>query len=550
MRAGKHTMKRNVLYQIASLGLAAGIVLSSVNLTTITAQAEVAERPGYLRSATYVSDAWVINFWNTESDHMEEELARIAADGFNSIILVIPWREFQPETKPITYNRYTFEKLERIMEAANEAGLWVELRVSYTWDYYAYEESMLRFRELLGGGQMRAAWLDYVEKVYRTVSGYPNFYGGFLTWEDFWNYIESPPITGQSLVSINEADRIGYQDYLKKYYTLEQVSAYYGQGYTFPNFESIYVPNRESPAYKLLYEYYDDFLKTLLYDAQRVFPDLSMEVRLDVDPVNGKGGGKVGAHHYMTFPCGHASYTSLMYSVSMGQPNQGEKITAAQAIQEMSRQLHLVKMYNGGKPIYIDQLLYMDATEQFSYNAQLYEQDRTAFLTSLPPVLRQYTNGYAVWSYQNYAHNPVYNCQFALGDRGWNTSRAEVEERGGSRQMKLQGGGSISQKISHRIDGRTQNSNYVRFTADSDQPVTVSVKLGSVTKEVQVQGAESYELNFGRLNYENVQFSASGTVYLDNIQVYNFVQDGQLHDLDGNELSCMDAMRALNGAMR
>ena len=53
---------------------------------------------GYLRSATYYSDDWVINFWNSESVHMEEELARIAADGFNSIILAVPWREFQPET--------------------------------------------------------------------------------------------------------------------------------------------------------------------------------------------------------------------------------------------------------------------------------------------------------------------------------------------------------------------------------------------------------------------------------------------------------------------
>lgn len=60
-----------------------------------------AERPAYRRSATYTSDAWVINFWNTESDHMEEELAQIAADGFNSIILVVPWREFQPGTAPI-----------------------------------------------------------------------------------------------------------------------------------------------------------------------------------------------------------------------------------------------------------------------------------------------------------------------------------------------------------------------------------------------------------------------------------------------------------------
>ena len=57
-------------------------------------EAEAAEPP-YLRAATYVSDAWVSNFWNTESDHMDAELAQIAADGFNSIVLVIPWRSLR-----------------------------------------------------------------------------------------------------------------------------------------------------------------------------------------------------------------------------------------------------------------------------------------------------------------------------------------------------------------------------------------------------------------------------------------------------------------------
>ena len=42
---------------------------------------------GYLKSATYYSDDWVINFWNSESSHMDEELKQIREDGFNSIIL-------------------------------------------------------------------------------------------------------------------------------------------------------------------------------------------------------------------------------------------------------------------------------------------------------------------------------------------------------------------------------------------------------------------------------------------------------------------------------
>ena len=114
---------------------------------------------GHLRSATYYSDDWVINFWNSESVHMEEELARIAADGFNSIILAVPWREFQPETAPVMYEEYAWKKLGHVMEAAGKQGLGVILRVGYTWDYASPESALSRYEGLLYDPQLKAAWI-------------------------------------------------------------------------------------------------------------------------------------------------------------------------------------------------------------------------------------------------------------------------------------------------------------------------------------------------------------------------------------------------------
>ena len=112
-----------------------------------------------------------------------------------------------------------------------------------------------------------------------------------------------------------------------------------------------------------------------------------MEVRLDVDPVKGLDGDTVGAGHYQTFGCGSSTYTSVMYSVSMGQPFD-RLLTAAEAAAMMDQQLNVVKAYNQGKPIYIDQLLYMDITPGFERNAKLMEEERNAFLTSIPDILR------------------------------------------------------------------------------------------------------------------------------------------------------------------
>lgn len=191
-------------------GALAGCLISAAPPLSVRA-----EEAGYIRAATYTSDAWVSNFWNTESDHMEEELAQIAADGFNTIILVIPWREFQPSVMPLTYNPYAFEKLDQVMEAAEKQGLSVMFRVGYTWDYYGDESSVYRFRELLRSEAVRNGWLAYAGRIYETGSRYSNFCGGFMTWEDFWNYAEDAGNFGRRDNSRKEAKQIGFQDYLK-----------------------------------------------------------------------------------------------------------------------------------------------------------------------------------------------------------------------------------------------------------------------------------------------------------------------------------------------
>lgn len=500
--------------------------------------------PRQLKSVTYVSDAWVINFWNTESDHMEEELAQIAADGFNSIVLAVPWREFQPGLHPVQYNDYAFKKLDRIMRIARDQGLWVILRVGYTWDYSGEEACQTRYRRLLSDGSVRAGWLEYAGKLYQSASRYENFYGGFMTWEDFWNYTEEAPAQFASRGGADEARNIGFQRYLQENHTLEEVNRYFSPAVPFSGFDQVGIPAKDSPAYKLFLEYYDHVLIDLLTQTQRVFPNLSMEV-LDVDPVEGMDGGRVGAVHYQTFPCAGASYTSLMYSVAMGQPF-NRVLSAGEAVAMMDSQLRVVKAYNGGKPIYIDQLLYMDMTPGFEHNARLSEGERNGFLTGISGILQTYTNGYGIWSYRNYANNGLYNSQFALGDKGWGMAQAQVVWHNDSHQAMLRRGGSISQFIGSRLPSKQKLDNHVRFTADSETPVRLSVSLGSKTQEVTVEGPGQYDLSFGNFEYDQVQFRCDSDVYLDNISVYNFVQDGQIYDLDGNGLPCLAGVRELN----
>lgn len=529
--------------------LAVSVLLAAVFLVQGMMNVYGAGKPERLTSATYCSDAWVINFWNSESSRMEEELRQIKADGFNSIVLAVPWREFQPTANPVSYNPYAWEKLHRVMKTAQQEDLWVVLRVGYTWDYYSTESILPRYEALMyADGGTGEAWLAYTGKLYQEMSAYPNFYGGFLTWEDFWNFTDKAGSAGKGAASVRLAKQIGYQDYLEQNYTLELAGQIYQQ--EFSGFDKLYLPERTDHAYLLFYAFYDDFLNRLLRETQTVFPGISMEVRLDVDPVNSEDGqSEIGVPHYGTYACGDSAFTSAMYGVSMGH-GFGKALEAGETLETMKQQLAIMRSYNGGKPIYLDQFLYMDTTEEFAHNSQLKPEERNKFLIEAAPVLRSMTMGYGIWTYRNYTDNAVYNHQFGLGGSGWKLEGGcQIEEHGGSMAAVLGNPKAVlTQDLTARVNSRSKPIQ-VRLRVDSESPTDITVTLGGVAKTVTVDGPKQIELNFGKISGSAISFRTSGKVWVDDVNVYSYIQDGQLYGLDGGELSCIGALRAVNRAV-
>lgn len=502
----------------------------------------------YLKSVTYYADDWVINFWNLEDDFLEEDLRQIAADGFNSIILAVPWREFQIDMESRRYNQYALNKLHRVMDAAGEEGLLVILRVGYTWDHAGSGNVLERYQDLIYKEEVREAWMDYVERIYEESSGHPNFYGGFLTWEDFWNFTHTAGELGDTAYSRRLAEDIGYTDYVKETVSLEEAGRQYGE--SFEDWSQLYLPRREKEAYGLFLNFYDSFLNRLLAESQTVFPNLSMEVRADVDSVNKQDGQPVGFSHVTTFGCQDSAYTSLMYAVSMGMSMGNEHMTADQVLPQTAATLDWVRLHNGGKPLYIDQLLFTDNTPGFEENSRLDEGEIPVYLSSLAPVLKGRILGYGVWTYRDYGNNMIYNCQFALGDGGWNTfGRTQVEERDGSNQMKLEGYSRISQAVNTVGSAVKGDTVQVRLQADSPSGSNLTVSLGKISRTVKVEGKQQLNLEFSGTGLNELSISSDNTVYLDNIKVYTQVTEGKLYDINGNPDSCLEAVRILNSSL-
>lgn len=536
-------MKRSYVKAAFLLGAAAFLFTTGF----ARAEAHATGEAGYLKSATYYSDDWVINFWNSESRHMDQELARIAEDGFNNIILAVPWREFQPGMSPCTYNQYAWDKLNKVMDKAADHGLSVMLRVGYTWDYWGTGNVMDRFQALMEQGAEREAWLQYVGRLYETASAHENFCGGFLTWEDFWNFTDSSASLGNGARGKEKARALGYVDYARENYELEELEEMYGHHLS--SYDDLYFPPKDSQARTVFYGFYDQFLNGLLEDSQSVFPGLSMEVRLDVDPVDHRDGSQEGFMHTSTYPSGSAAYTSAMYSVPMGFINEYERVTAAQVLEKLPVFLNRLHVYSGGKPVYLDQFLFTDNTVGFEHNAQLRDDEKALYLESVAPILKASTMGYGIWTYRDYGDNKLFNAQFALGTEGWRFSGGSyIEEDENGKFAMIPSGGNIYQSIGNRITGTTGKDTYVRFRAGAEEKCRLTIRAGGQSRSVDVKEERTVEIKLNNCQASDFTIDASGGkgAQVDDIQVYTFVTQGELYNMDGSQGTCIEALRLMN----
>lgn len=502
----------------------------------------------YVKSASYFADEWPINFWNCEMDSLEADMEQIRKDGFNSIILVIPWREFQPTVSPVTYNEYAFNKLDEVMKAAEQADLEVYTRIGYIRDFYddAEDDILDRFYQLLGNSKYQDAWYDYVKQMHSSLCGYDNFKGGFITWEDFWDVLGICDETSKEIRKEN-AEFIGYQEYIKNNQSLDDYNNTYATSYV--SYNEIPVPLRTEPAMETMYRFYDEFLNSLLAKSQEYFSDLSMEVRMDWDVVYNTDGSTGYYNHASTYTCENADYTVTMYGIPMGFENNGERVTYIEAMEKTEFILQELKKRNDQKSVYIDQFIFADNTPEFKNNAQIKESDMNLYLENVADILLENAEGYGIWTYRNYRGNMIYNSQFALDGVGWNVSgEVSFTKEKGTNVCAMKSGGVVSQEIS---DNRNyfDSSEYTLSldVVDVSKAGNLTLTVGNYSKTVYVNESGEIEIKVPKNDSFDLSIEATDcAVDIDNIRLYSHVQEGYLYDEDNNELQCVEGIRSLN----
>lgn len=504
----------------------------------------------YVRSATYFADEWSINFWNSEMDHLNSDLEQIKADGFDSIIIVVPWREFQPDVSPISYNEYAFSKLDEVMSAADSAGLEVYARLGYTWDFYRDENENIidRFFNLLGDADTLAAWDDYIRKMYQVLSAYDCFAEAFLTWEDLWGPTAVCDVQDLSDRAA-KAQFIKFGEWVSDHYTLEEYNRNYQTNYT--AYDQIPIPHRSEPALWAMYEFYDDFLLNILKRSQQYFPNLSMEVRMDWDLVTDAQGNSVYYKHSGLYSCADSDFSTTMYGIPMGFENVGEIVTYEEALAQTKYTLENFQSENGGKAVYIDQFIFADNTPDFSNNARIKEEELDDYLLNVADTLLSYSDGYGIWTYRDYCSNMLYNPQFALADEGWEAQGVSFGEQDGSMVCRITPAGSLRQTIPDIRDHFSTDKYFCEFDVVSlTAPGTVEIQVGDTVLQAEITHTGKIQLTLDHPIHFGFEISSiDADLAIDNLKLYSQIQRGYLYDENFEELECIDEIRTLNGML-
>ncbi len=423
----------------------------------------------FVRATHYFADGWALNFLQVvDSATLRKDFSQIRADGFNTVIVVVPWRGFQVDHYAPKYDPFYIAQLERVMAAAQHARLAVVVRISYAHQILDAQplSGLTMMQRLLADEDTQSAWLDYCEQVYRVCSRYGCFRQCFLSWEEFWHSFWRwqlyKPEYREKL-----AEEIGFTDYLSER-GIEGIER---------------IPRPEEPEYGVFHAFMNHRIREMHALAGSRVPDLGIEIRVDKDRLvnDDESVSWLGNDTFGDLPVTRYTY----WAPFMGAENQGETLSSEQALHLLAHALD--EWTDGGEnPRHIiDQFNFVDDAPKFrGIHARIDDGQVSDFLLGAAPLLRSRSRGYGIWAYRDYRQNLLYNARFINGLAGWwvSAGRAAPQREGG---VRLSGGAVLRQVLPARIAGLQTAVGFdsldlaVRLTGPMKDSAALSVRLNA-----------------------------------------------------------------------
>lgn len=536
--------------------LVAVAALLGTSLPIVATEPSAAAATGTpILAADYFGIANPLTFWSSDISGAAAAFRTMQADGFNAVALVVPWGDFETGVSPIRFNPNAFSRLDSLIRTAAGLHMGVILRLSYEFDIDPADQmpTVDRVDAAYAGGPAYKAWLAYMSKVHQNVARFSNVKMAYISWEDFSYPIQAAEsISGAQAVQL--ATTIGFQSWLKARHSLNAVSSMYGTH--FSSWSQVPTPSISSPSFRLLYQFQDWALVHHFFDAaQRRFPGLTMETRVDVDPVY-KGTRVVGSYiHSSEYRLPGTDVTGMYFSPYMGDPSSSLAETAPEALTALRTTLQRMSSMSGGRRLFIDEYEIFSNSAAVSTDPNLTPNQIGPFVEQSRALLARYTDGYALWTYRDFNMSGTYNPSFSVGLTGW-TSRGAVravDPRNGMSYASLGTGASVSQVVSPAnivlptgapvtlsLEASPAGSApaSLQLTVGAAAPQTVSLGRGWSTYSIQIPQSV---LAGGR-----VTIGALGPADVSNVQLYAFTQQGYVYSNTGAPEVALGPLITLN----
>jgi len=502
-------------------------------------------KPVLIKAVHYFSSSWPKSFWEDfEYSQVDNDLAQIKTDGFNTIILVIPWLGFETGFEDgVPEPSRLYDRFEWLLTKIDQAGLDYGLRVSFPHNFDP--ENGIGNNQLCTqffvDSDLRENWVHYLSRIAQRVDEHRDpFKFAFFSWEDFFCPYASIPNMKEDQ-RLDMARRSGYQTWLAEQFPMQEAELLYLQ--SFESIQEVPFPERTSPGFSLFLRFVDHFLvNQLLIPGRQVLPELAMEVRVDKDPIHNDGKTFWFEHDLaLSDDRLRGSYWGAYY----GANNQGELLTADQALRHFEDMLNEVS--DDGKNInhIVEQFNFADNTPGYAgRHAQIENDELSGFLKGAAELLKQKSRGYGLWAYHDYADSAIYNSSFELGLHGWG-SRGEVAlitNDDGDQALRMQAEALISQTFIpfDRFAGLGP-SEQLTFCANFKrlaEPAHITLMLNGTPLGALDVNETTYQcttMDAQAIKQAEVEFSVSSNVdiQIDDLRLYSYVQSLNVYDEHG-----------------
>ena len=393
--------------------------------------------PEFVCATHYFGEGWALNSLQVvDCDSLRTDMQKIVDDGFNTVIFVVPWRGVQTDHYSPNYDDAYLRQLERMLAAAQRAGLSIIVRLSYAHQVLDRQplSGITTIQRLLNDSATQDAWLDYMARVHALCVSYRAFRAAFLSWEEFWHafwrwQLYKPEHKRQL------AEETGYARYLQE----QGIDA-----------EPV-IPRPEEADYRHFHAFSNHRIRQMHALAASRVPQLGIEIRVDKD----KQKNADGSVDWLS----NDSYTDLdvlrytYWAPFMGAANEGEILSTEQAIGLLTHALNEVTGRGADVGHIVDQFNFVDDAPKFrGIHARIDPEEVGQFLHAAVPVMATLSRGFGIWAWRDYRQNLLYNARFLLGTRGWEVAcgTARPQRHGG---VRLSGASLIRQTLPARVSG-------------------------------------------------------------------------------------------------